>query len=202
MECRQVSWLPVACSPLSIVTHAVRAATASVFTANTTSRSLKILRPRDERADHAAEHFGRPEVLPVARDLTEKLPSPSNDQIASPQPQNVLQFQVRRACFIEEVAAPRFERAELAAEHRLADEPVVAAMAVELLLGAVVDAGNAHRGGEKRECRDDSLCVPLSVALVMCEARLVPALAHLIVVVEGRHDLVPEPRVRLLAHEL
>ena len=53
--------------------------------------------------------------------------------------------------FVEEVAVAGLEGAELAAEHRLANEPIVVAMAVELLLRPVVDARDTHRRDQEAE---------------------------------------------------
>ena len=64
------------------------------------------------------------------------------------------------------------------------------AVTVEVLLGAVVDARDAHRRREERERGNDALAAALAGASSCAKRDLLLALAHLVVVVEGRDDLV------------
>ena len=59
----------------------------------------------DDRPDRVADHPGRSEVLTVAGDLAQELPTAAHDEVAAAQPQDLLQLAIDRMGFVEEVAA-------------------------------------------------------------------------------------------------
>src|SRR5262245_28355190 len=101
--------------------------------------------------------------------------------------------------FVEDMPLARAERAELPAEHGLADVAVRAlprAFTVQTLLGAVVDARDAERGGVQREDRQRQ-----AAEAAGGKATFPLSLIHMIVVVHGRDDLVAKPDVGALADQ-
>ena len=90
------------------------------------------------------------------------------------------------------------KRAELAAEHALAQVAVALAVAVEALLAAVINARDAQGQGVERQGVQQQLAASVVAG---AEAAFVLALAHLVVVVEHGHHLVAKPDVRFLLHQ-
>src|SRR5215471_20865017 len=95
-------------------------------------------------------------------------------------------FLIDKSALVKEVAVPRTESAELAAEHRFANvavRGVSATLPIEQLLGPVVDAWDGERGSVQRHHGHGQL-----FKTERAEAMLLPTLVHVVVVVyRGDH---------------
>src|SRR5262249_52845212 len=101
---------------------------------------------------------------------------------------------------VKEMAALRAEASEPAAKHALTQDQirrVGAAAAVEALLRAIVDAGNAHRGQLGRHDVEGKV----SEVSIAAEALPAAPLANLIVVVHERDDLIAVPAMAGLVED-
>ena len=76
-----------------------------------------------------------------------------------------------------------------ARQHRLAQIAVIAAIAVEKLLGTIVDTRNAEGGDIERQHVDQDL----PSVWIGAETRLVVAFAHLVVIIKHGHHFVADP---------
>jgi len=138
---------------------------------------------------------GRPKVpgSPLAENLAQVLAAAPKGEMIAAQFRHLRDEAVDLVVLVEEVALAALQGAEFAAEHAFAQEAVIVARPIEALLGAVVEAGDAH-GGEVEAQYGLEVFVAV-VDFIAAEAPLVVALAHLVVVIEQGDNVLAEPHM-------